>query len=50
MKNTLSAICDSIEQQYMVENPQYGSYLREFLDEFESTQVFHGHEIKRAER
>lgn len=34
----------------MVENPQYGSYLREFVDEFESAQVFHAHEIKRTER
>ncbi|XP_053400419.1 zinc finger protein 862-like [Mercenaria mercenaria] len=50
LKQSLSAICDSIEQQYLVENANYGTHLREFLDTYENAEEFHGIEIKRSHR
>ena len=50
IQTTLSAICDSIEQQYLVEDAQYGNYLRDFLDRYEHADEFCGIEIKRSHR
>ena len=35
LREALTATCDSIEQQYLIEEPKFGLHLRDFLDNFE---------------
>ncbi len=50
IKTTVSAVCDSIEQQYLVEDAKYGNYLRAFLDQYEQGDLYNGIEIKRSHK
>ena len=46
IKNTAPAMCDSVEQQYLVQNPQYGGYLCQFIDKYKKAELFCDFEIK----
>ena len=50
IQKTLAAVCDSIEQQYLIDDAQYGNYLREFLDKYENASDYYGTEIRRSHR
>ena len=50
LHETLVAVCDSIEQQYLIEEPTYGKNLGEFLEIYGNAETFHDFEIKRHPR
>ena len=50
LKKTLVATCDSIEQQYLAEDPSLGSNLREFVDKYSGASLYHEFEIRRSHR
>ena len=41
-------VCDSTEQQYLVEHPSLGQTLREFVDRYAEADVYHDFEIRRS--
>ena len=50
LSQTLSAVCSSIEQQYLLEDSTYGENLRRFVNTYGDADTYYEFEIKRSHR